>query len=130
MVNGEWEKPDRSHVISRKSQPLNEKKKEKPMQESMNHRNEAIETEQEINLLELVQVVAKRKGLIVRLCAAAAVISVLYSLTLPNIYSAKATVLPPQRESGGGLAAMLGQAGGLAGLAGAGGLGGSGDLYL
>ncbi|HYS42348.1 MAG TPA: Wzz/FepE/Etk N-terminal domain-containing protein [Geobacteraceae bacterium] len=100
------------------------------MQESMNHRNEAIETEQEINLLELVQVVAKRKGLIVRLCAAAAVISVLYSLTLPNIYSAKATVLPPQRESGGGLAAMLGQAGGLAGLAGAGGLGGSGDLYL
>lgn len=109
--------------------PLDNKEKETNMQESTTHRNEAIETEEGINLLELVQVVAKRKGLIVKLCAAATVLSVVYSLTLPNIYSATAKVLPPQKESGG-LAAMMGQAGGLAGLAAGAGLGGSADLYL
>jgi uncharacterized protein involved in exopolysaccharide biosynthesis len=54
---------------------------------------------------------------------------VLYSLNLKNIYTAKATLLPPQKESGGGAAALLASmGGGLAGLAG--GLGGSADLYL
>lgn len=83
----------------------------------------------EINLLELVQVLVKRKMLILKICALAVVISVGYSLTLPNIYSATATVLPPQKEAGGGLSALLGQAGGLAGLA-VGGLGGGSDLYV
>ncbi|HEY6839034.1 MAG TPA: Wzz/FepE/Etk N-terminal domain-containing protein [Geobacteraceae bacterium] len=87
--------------------------------------------EEEINLLELLQVVVKRKGLILKLCSAAAILSVIYSLTLPNIYSATAKILPPQKEGGGGLAAMLGQAGGLAALAGGlGGIGGSADLYI
>ena len=85
--------------------------------------------EQEINLLELVQVLVKRKMLIIKMCTLAIIISVGYSLTLPNIYSATAKVLPPQKETGGGLSALLGQAGGLAGLA-AGGLGGGSDLYL
>jgi len=85
--------------------------------------------EQEINLLELVQVLVKRKMLIIKMCTLALVISVGYSLTLPNIYSATAKVLPPQKEAGGGLSALLGQAGSLAALA-AGGLGGGSDLYL
>lgn len=85
--------------------------------------------EQEINLLELLQVLVKRKMLIVTICSVAVVASVIYSLTLTNIYSATAKILPPQKESGGGLSALLGQAGGLAGLA-AGGLGGGGELYL
>jgi len=88
-----------------------------------------IDEEQEINLLELLQVIVKRKMLIVMICGVAILGSVIYSLTLPNIYSATAKVLPPQKESGGGLSALLGQAGGLAGLA-AGGLGGGSDLYL
>ncbi|HEX8961111.1 MAG TPA: GNVR domain-containing protein [Geobacteraceae bacterium] len=100
------------------------------MQESRTDRNEAMETEEEINLLELVQVVAKRKRLIARICGGAAVVAVVASLFLPNIYAARATVLPPQKDAGGGLAAMLGQAGGLAGLAAGMGLGGSADLYL
>lgn len=88
-----------------------------------------IEEEQEINLLELIQVLVERKMLIIKICSVALVASVIYSLTLPNIYSATAQVLPPQKESGGGLSALLGQAGGLAGLA-AGGLGGGSDLYV
>lgn len=85
--------------------------------------------EQEINLLELLQVVVKRKSIILIFCVLAAVLSVCYSLTLKNVYTADAKILPPQKESGGGLSALLSQAGGLAGLA-AGGIGGSADLYI
>ena len=86
--------------------------------------------EQEINLLELLQVVVRRKGFILKFCAAVVVLSVLYSLSLKNIYTATAKLLPPQKESGGGLSALLSQAGGLAGLAGGMGLGGTSDLYM
>lgn len=86
--------------------------------------------EEEINLLELLMVIARRKKFIIRFCAAVAVVAVVGTLLMPNIYSAKATVLPPQKETGGGLAALLGQAGGLAGLAAGMGMGGSADLYL
>jgi tyrosine-protein kinase Etk/Wzc len=89
------------------------------------------EEEQEIKLLELVQVLVQRKMLIIKICTVSVVAAAIYSMTLPNIYSATARVLPPQKETGGGLSAMLGQFGGVAGLAG-GGLGGAGnsDLYL
>jgi tyrosine-protein kinase Etk/Wzc len=95
------------------------------------HNQVEINAEQEINLLELLQVLVKRKMLIVKICSVAIVASVIYSLALPNIYSATAKVLPPQKD-GGGLSALLGQAGGLAGLAGlaGGGLGGGSELYL
>lgn len=93
----------------------------------MNTENEM--EEQEINLLELVHVLVKRKMLIFKICTVGIVASVVYSLNLPNIYSATAKILPPQKEAGGGLSALLGQAGGLAGIA-TGGLGGGSDLYL
>jgi len=83
----------------------------------------------EINLLEVAQLLIKRKMFIIKLCSVAVLASVIYSLTLPNIYSATAKLVPPQKDAGGGLSAMLGQMGGLAGLA-AGGLGGGSDLYL
>jgi uncharacterized protein involved in exopolysaccharide biosynthesis len=87
--------------------------------------------EEEINLLELLRVIARRKSVIIRICTAAVIIAVCYSLTLKNIYTASAKILPPQKDSGGGLSALLGQAGGLAALAGGmSGLGGPSDLYL
>lgn len=79
--------------------------------------------------LEVLQVITIRKKLITKICLVAVAASVCYSLTLPNIYSATARILPPQKEGGGGLSALLGQAGSLAGLA-AGSLGGGSDLYL
>jgi len=88
------------------------------------------EAEQEINLLELLQALVKRKMLIITVTVAAAILAVGYSLTLKNIYSANARILPPQKEGGGGLSALLGQAGGLAALAGGAGLGGGSDLYV
>lgn len=94
----------------------------------MTDSQEKIE-EQEINLLELVYVLVKRKMFIVKFCCVAIVLSVAYSLTLTNMYSATAKVLPPPKESSG-LSLLLGQAGGgLAGLA-SGGLGGPSDLYI
>jgi len=86
--------------------------------------------EEEINLLELLMVLVKRKFLIIVITLAAAVASVGYSLFLPNIYTATAKVLPPQKE-GGNLAAALGQLGGLAAVAGfGGGFSGSAELYV
>jgi uncharacterized protein involved in exopolysaccharide biosynthesis len=90
--------------------------------------------DQEINLLELVQVIAKRKMVIIKFCGSIAVLAIIVSLLLPNIYTATAKVIPPQKDSGGGLSALIGQIGGTAGLAGlAGGVlggGGNTDLYL
>jgi tyrosine-protein kinase Etk/Wzc len=87
--------------------------------------------EQEINLLELLHVVVKRKKLILRLCGGAFILSIVVSLLMPNIYTATARILPPQKEGLGGLSSLLGQMGGLAELAG-GALGGGGSsaLYL
>lgn len=85
---------------------------------------------QEINLLDLLHVLVKRKMLIIKTCGFCLVASVIYSLTLPNMYAATAKILPPQKESGGGISALLGQAGGgLASIA-AGGLSGGSDLYI
>lgn len=96
-----------------------------------NQSPDAMMVEEEINLLELLNVVVRRKNFIIKVCVAVIVLSVVYSLTLPNIYTASAKILPPQKESGGGLSALLGQAGALAGLAGGSlGLGGSSDLYV
>lgn len=89
-----------------------------------------LEKEYEINLLEILLLLLKHKMLIFKVCSAAIIVSIVYSLTLPNIYSATATVLPPQKDNNVGLSALLGQAGGLAGLVPAG-LGGAGaDLYI
>ena len=96
------------------------------------HTNTVTETyeEDEINLLELMRVIVRRKMLIVKICAAAIVLSVCYSLTLNNIYTATNRFLPPQKENTSAVfSSLLSQTGGLAGLAG-GGLGGSTDLYI
>lgn len=90
----------------------------------------AEQAENEINLLELLMVLVKRKRLIITVTLAAAIASICYSLLLPNIYTATAKVVPPQKE-GGGLSAALGQLGGLAAAAGlGGGFGGSADTYV
>lgn len=89
-----------------------------------------LETEEEINLLELLQVLVRRRALIIGLTLATAVVAVIVSLLLPNIYTATAKILPPQKEGGGGgAAALLAQLGGgvMGGLAG---LGGTSDLYI
>ena len=88
------------------------------------------ETEGEIDLLVLAQVLVRRKRLIMKVCGAAAIVAVVFSLILPNMYSATAKVIPPQKESGSGLLSALGQTGSFAGLAAGMGLTANADLYL
>ena len=71
----------------------------------------------EISLLDLAIVLAKYKWLILALPLAAAIVAVVYSRQLPDIYTASVKLLPPQSQSatatlGGALAALGGLGGG------------------
>ena len=86
--------------------------------------------EDEINLLDLLIVLAKRKKLIIGITFGAAVIAAIASLLMPPIYKAETKILPPQQGSSSMTSQLLGQLGGFAGLAG-GSLGKtSNDLYI
>ena len=84
----------------------------------------------EINLLDLLLVLAKRWRMIVGVPFVVAVITAIITLFMPNIYTAKTMIIPSDDSSGGMGAALMAQLGGLAGMAG--GLGGktTADLYV
>ena len=85
----------------------------------------------EVSLLDLAIVLAKRKRLVLGLPAAAAVISAAISLLLPNIYTGTTKILPPQQtQSTSAVLAQLGNLAGLAGGAVASGLKNPNDLYV
>ncbi|EGQ8312451.1 LPS O-antigen length regulator [Vibrio parahaemolyticus] len=72
----------------------------------------------EIDLRELFAALWKGKWLIIATTFVFALGSVLYALSLPNIYKADALLSPAESSNGGGLSKMAGQLGGLAALAG------------
>lgn len=84
-----------------------------------------------ISLLDYLEIIAKRWRMIAKVTVAAAVISVAYSLTLPNIYKSTALILPPQQDQGL-MSMMLGSmGGGMANIAGdLFGKGTAADLYI
>jgi tyrosine-protein kinase Etk/Wzc len=92
--------------------------------------NRAAQDDDEINLMDLVLVLAKHNRFIIKLTASVAVLAVAISLIMPNIYTAKTVILPPQQ--GASTASMLlGSLGGLAGLAGgAAGIKSPNDLHI
>lgn len=92
--------------------------------------NRPAQDEDEINLMDLVLVLAKHNRFIIKLTASVAVLAVIYALLQPNIYTAKTVILPPQQ--GASTASMLlGSLGGLAGLAGgAAGIKSPNDLHI
>jgi len=84
----------------------------------------------EINLLDLLIVLAKHKKLILGLPLLAGVLVAGITLLMPNIYTATTKILPPQQQQSSA-AALLGQLGGLAGAAGSSlGLKNPNDLYV
>jgi uncharacterized protein involved in exopolysaccharide biosynthesis len=85
----------------------------------------------EINLLDLLLVLAKHWKMIVGVPFVVAVITAIITLCMPNIYTARTMILPGDDDKGGMMGAMMSQLGGLAGFAG-GGLGGASkaDLYV
>jgi len=88
------------------------------------------EADDEISLLDLLIVLAKRKKLIFGFPVIFGGLAVVYALSLPNIYTGTTRVLPPQQGQSSA-AAMLSQLGGLAGVVGgAAGLKNPNDLYI
>ncbi|WP_154203257.1 Wzz/FepE/Etk N-terminal domain-containing protein [Vibrio harveyi] len=75
-------------------------------------------TDDEIDLRELFRALWKGKWVIIATTFIFAIGSVLYALSLPNIYKADALLAPAESSNGGGLSKMAGQLGGLAALAG------------
>lgn len=85
---------------------------------------------EESDLLDAMIVLAKHKKLIVGFTSAMAVLAVVVSLVLPNVYKATAKLMPPQ-QSQSGAAALLSQLGGVANMAaGVAGLKNPNDLYV
>jgi tyrosine-protein kinase Etk/Wzc len=84
------------------------------------HQDIATAHDDDINVLDMLIVLAKHKKTIIALTFGAAVLSVIVSLLLTNVYTGSAKVLPPQQ--GQSTAAMilgqLGQLGGLGGFTG------------
>jgi len=77
--------------------------------------------DEEINLMELVLVVAKHNRFILKLMAGTAVFAIALSLLMPNIYTSKTVFMPPPSDTS--LAGMLmGQMTGLGGGGASGGL--------
>ncbi|EHH3731494.1 LPS O-antigen length regulator [Vibrio parahaemolyticus] len=75
-------------------------------------------TGDEIDLRELFKALWRGKWVIIATTFVFAISSVLYALSLPNIYKADALLAPAESSNGGGLSKMAGQLGGLAALAG------------
>ena len=75
-------------------------------------------TDDEIDLRELFRALWKGKWIIIATTFIFALGSVLYALSLPNIYKADTLLAPTESSSSGGLSKMAGQLGGLAALAG------------
>jgi len=85
-----------------------------------------IEQDDEIDLAELWRAIWSGKITIIIITAIFAIASVFYALSKPDVYKASVLLAPVSSESGGGLAGLAGQFGGLASMAGIN-LGASGD---
>ncbi len=72
----------------------------------------------EIDLRELWSVIWSGKWIIIATIFVFSVTSVIYALSLPDLYKSEALLAPAEENSGGGLAGLAGQFGGLASLAG------------
>jgi len=81
-------------------------------------------------LLDYLQVIVKHKRMILFTTIGATVITAFITLMMPNIYTAKAMIIPSDDDKGG-MGALMSQLGGLAGLAGgAVGAKNTGELYV
>ncbi len=86
---------------------------------------------EEINLLDLLIVLIKRKRLIIGITFSIATVAAVIGLFMTPIYKAETKILPPQQGSSGMASQLLGQLGGAASLiGGAVGVKTSNDLYI
>ena len=78
----------------------------------------ALPEDDEISLIDLAIALGEEKGTILKVTGLFTAVAVVVALLLPNIYTAKTVMMPPQQQQSGA-ASALASLGGLAGLAGA-----------
>jgi tyrosine-protein kinase Etk/Wzc len=89
------------------------------------------EKDDEISLLDLLTALARQKKTVLMVPLVAGVLAITIAFLITPKFSATAVILPPQQQQSSGVAAMLGQLGGLAGAAGSiAGLKNPNDLYV
>jgi len=88
------------------------------MSEVQQNQQERYQADDEIDLLELWNILWQGKWIIIAITVVFAIGSVIYALSLPDIYRTEVLLSPVDEGRSGGNAAMLGQLGGLASLAG------------
>ncbi|CAN6134470.1 Polysaccharide chain length determinant N-terminal domain containing protein [Methylophilaceae bacterium] len=86
----------------------------------------------EINLMDIMLVIAKYNRFIMAFTAASIVLALIYVMLQPFSYTAKTVILPPQPKSDSSMGALLGNLGGLNAIPGSGALGlkNPSDMYL
>ena len=101
------------------------------MSEQLEHKpQQRQEPDDEINLIDLLIVLARHKKLVIGMPILAGGLAMAASLLMTPIFTSTAKIMPPQQQSSGA-AALLGQLGGLAGMAGSvAGLKSPNDLYV
>lgn len=80
--------------------------------------NTASEADDEIDLRELWNVIWAGKLKIITITSVFAIASVIFALSLPNMYKSQMVLAPAQSDSKGGLSGLASQYGGLAAMAG------------
>lgn len=104
------------------------------MSEQLEQRKEhALVTEKndDIHLLDVMTALAHQKKIVFAIPIISVVLALIAVFIIKPIFSAKAVILPPQQQQSSGVAAMLGQLGGLAGAAGSiAGLKNPNDIYI
>ncbi len=101
-----------------------------PDNQATNPLQQAYPDEDEINLLDLLIVLAKHKAMILMVTLGAALLAVIVTLLMTNVYTGTVRILPPQKSESSA-SALLGQLGGLAGVAGGSiGIKNQADLYI
>ncbi len=86
----------------------------------------------EINLMDIMLVIAKYNRFIMAFTAASIVLALIYVMLQPFSYTARTVILPPQSKGDSSMGALLGNLGGLNAMPGAGALGlkNPSDMYL
>ena len=84
----------------------------------MNESNKESYPDDEIDLFELIATIWKGKWLIISVSVVAAGLSAYISLQIPNLYRVEVKIAPVEESSGGQMAGLMSQYGGLASLAG------------
>ncbi|MEE2708971.1 MAG: GNVR domain-containing protein [Gemmatimonadota bacterium] len=91
------------------------------------------ERTEEISVLDYLQILLTRRWMIFKVVFLAGVASIGISLLIPNTYTARATILPPEQGSSSGLEALMGNSNipvDMLGIPGISELSSSGDLFV